>query len=456
MAIHADDKWHVILDRPVAVRGLSGEVPARTPCVPKMHSLRPSPLSPLGPPPAGWILTPTGGKIHSDTPLEKDMETTTRNATLVDLAKLLENQHARKLDVVAPASHLRAEGGLLVIEGSEPVLGPDGVTSADGHYRPTEVFDEGLAVKLGIPTGYLKRLRADRPDLYDANVNGWLRGRVDLDGDFAKADPDPRSFLVRTFRPDDDGTEGVARAFLSDSYRIVDNLDVLTAALEGIRASGVHVQVQGADLTDRRMYVKVYSPEVAALAPELLANYRSPFTGQTGADNPVVFAGFVISNSETGGGAFTLTPRLVVQICGNGMTIKVDAMRGIHLGAKQDEGVIRWSNETLQKNLELVTSKARDAAATFLDPDYVRARVDQLGKAGDEKATVDQVQTIAKQLSYPPERTAAVLDFFVSGGQPTLGGVANAITAAAQHEPDADVAADMEVAAVDLLLGVAA
>jgi hypothetical protein len=35
----------------------------------------------------------------------------------------------------------------------------------------------------------------------------------------------------------------------------------------------------------------------------------------------VVFSGFVISNSETGCGAFTLTPRLVVQVCRNGMTI---------------------------------------------------------------------------------------------------------------------------------------
>ncbi|MEU7912281.1 hypothetical protein [Microbispora bryophytorum] len=32
-----------------------------------------------------------------------------------------------------------------------------------------------------------------------------------------------------------------------------------------------------------------------------------------------MFAGFVISNSETGCGAFTITPRLLVQVCRNGM-----------------------------------------------------------------------------------------------------------------------------------------
>lgn len=91
---------------------------------------------------------------------------------------------------------------------------------------------------------------------------------------------DPRSFLVRCFRPDDEGSEGVARAFLSDRYRPVDNLDVLTAALEGVKATGVNIEVAGCDLTDRRMYVRITAPEVQALAPTLLAGYRSPFSGR--------------------------------------------------------------------------------------------------------------------------------------------------------------------------------
>jgi hypothetical protein len=93
---------------------------------------------------------------------------------------------------------------------------------------------------------------------------------------------------------------------------------VLFAALDGVRQAGVPARVEGCDLTDRRMYVRVVCEEVRALAPALLGGYRSPFTGAAGADCPVVFAGFVISNSETGCGAFTLTPRLVVQVCGNG------------------------------------------------------------------------------------------------------------------------------------------
>lgn len=56
-------------------------------------------------------------------------------------------------------------------------------------------------------------------------------------------------------------------------------------------------------------------------AGRLLAGYTSPFSGAKGADNPVVFAGMVVSNSETGHGSFSITPRIVAQVCDNGMTI---------------------------------------------------------------------------------------------------------------------------------------
>src|SRR6266702_8260170 len=72
-------------------------------------------------------------------------------------------------------------------------------------------------------------LRADRPDRWDANVNGWLNGN-----DLAGYPPDGRKFLVRLFQAAGDGL-GVARAVLSDSYNVIDNLDALMATLHGIR-----------------------------------------------------------------------------------------------------------------------------------------------------------------------------------------------------------------------------
>jgi hypothetical protein len=231
----------------------------------------------------------------------------------------------------------------------------------------------------------------------------------------------------------------------------MDNLDALTASLDGVRQAGVHIEIDGCDLTDRRMYVRVKAPAVRALAPALLAGYRSPFTGQTGADNPTVFAGFVMSNSETGDGSWSITPRLIVEVCTNGMTIQKDAMRAIHLGGKMDEG-IRWTKDTIDKQLALVTARARDAVATFLDVDYMTKVIrDMEAKAGKPIEDVEDVKVIAKKLAFDQETQDNIFNMFVKGGQITAGGVMQAVTAAARVTKDADKAADIEAASLKAL-----
>jgi len=317
---------------------------------------------------------------------------TTRNATLADLADLLQRQHADKLDVVVPAAAIRSVAGELHITGiGEPVLSADGVTTGDGVFRPTAICDAGLAEKLNIPLAYLRRLRERHVHLFDANVNVWLG-----------EDPG-RRFLVRTLRGQDG--PGIARALVSDSYRMVDNLDVLLAVLAGIRESGAVTQVTSADLTERRMYVRVQSADVAVHAPALLGNYISPFTGARGADNPLVFAGFIVTNSETGHGSFSITPRITVQVCNNGITISRDAMREVHLGARLAEGVVRWSAATQQAALDLVTRQAADAVATVLDRGYVKRTIagiqEQAGTPGTRRGRHDR----ARQQGTPVRRS---------------------------------------------------
>jgi len=125
--------------------------------------------------------------VNADT---NELALTARNASVEDLVALLRGQQARKVDVVAPASSIRAEGGYLVLDDTVPVLTGDGVTMTAGRYRTTDVCDAGIAEKLGIPASYLRRMRGERPGLFDANVNGWLSG-------------DDRSFLVRCLRGGD-------------------------------------------------------------------------------------------------------------------------------------------------------------------------------------------------------------------------------------------------------------
>ncbi len=95
---------------------------------------------------------------------------TARNATIDELLVLLRDQQARKVDVVASASSVRAEGGCLVLDGTTPVLGADGVTMTTGRYRPTDVCDAGIADKLGIPAAYLRKTRDCHPALFDRQV----------------------------------------------------------------------------------------------------------------------------------------------------------------------------------------------------------------------------------------------------------------------------------------------
>lgn len=386
---------------------------------------------------------------------------TARNATLEDMVAILRHQRARRLDVVAPAAAVHAYDGNLVIDGAIQHVTTDGVTSAAGTYRPTVVADEGLAAKLGINLAYLRRLREQRPDLWDANVNGWLHGNP-LTG----IAPDPRKFLIRLFQAEGDNL-GVARAVLSDSYKVIDNLDALLATLDGIRQAGVDVEFDGLDLSERRLYARVVAPQIRAYAPGLLAGYRSPFGGETyipgrqwtpeqarqaaarsgqgyePGSEPVLFAGFVVSNSEVGDGAWSITPRIVAQVCGNGMQIVADVTRAVHLDSRQDEGVIRYSADTQEKELALITARARDAVATFLSPAYLQAKVSEVErKAGVPVSHPDEtVRQVAKAAKFSDEIADGILAHFVRGGQLTAGGVMQAVTSLAQTLDDPDAAA---------------
>ncbi|WP_369228409.1 DUF932 domain-containing protein (plasmid) [Streptomyces sp. R39] len=364
-------------------------------------------------------------------------EAATRNASLQDLAQILKRDQDAKIDMVAPASAITAVGGHITVTGVEPVLTPSGVTRADGAYRPTAVADEGIADKLKIPTAYLRRMRAEAVDLYDLNVNGWL----------AK-DPS-RRFLLRAFK----GEPGVLRAWLSDGYKIIDHLDMLTAVLAGIQESGHSVNITGADLTERRMIVRVESEHVAALAPELLRGYRSPFTGQMGDELPLVSAGFVITNSEVGSGRYAITPRIVAQVCGNGMTITKDAFGKVHIGARMDEGIIKYSEDTQEKNLALITAQTRDAVATFMNTGYVQRKITEIEREAGREITspAEAVEVVAKQLRFSDSVRDSVLNHFIKGGQTTAGGIMQAITATAQTLDDGDAAYELETQALSAM-----
>jgi hypothetical protein len=389
------------------------------------------------------------------------METTTRNASLEELHQLLSVQHDAKHDAVVPASKLWYRNGQLRASG----MGPDGPPGRSGLFQPTEIFDGHIADALKIPLAYVRRMRKDAVSLLDHNVNHWLH-----------SEGGERNFFVRTFldthtQPEHElgvWPDGIARALLSDRYKRVDNLDVITAVLTGLRNSGIDARVSSCAISERRMQVRVVAPQVMAYADDLVAGYRDPFghdekrkqrrkqwSARTGVDidafgdSSVVFAGFVVTNSETGDGAASIWPQILFATCINGQTFSKDVLRNIHLGAQLGEGVVEWSDETQQKNLELIQSMTTDAVGKFLSHDYVSAKIDELSRqAGIELDNPEEtVKLVGNQLKFTEEQIAGVFNHFIRGGQVTAGGVMQAITSYAQDVEDPDVAWELELAA---------
>lgn len=409
-------------------------------------------------------------------------QATLRNGGIERILELLVGQRARRMDLVVPAARLRSEHGVLAVEALEfAELTETGVSPGRRFFEPNTVALEGLAEKLGIPTAYLRRLHAQRKDLFDANVNGWLHG------DGFDAGPDARSFLLRAFVSDVEGETGIGRAFLSDKFKAYDNLDVLTVALEVIGEADPEAKVITSDLSDRRMLVRVLSPNVSVPAPNLLAGYRSPFDGPGGArragdmvnmrssfenlrrqfgdhhfflpGDVQVHGGVALGNSEVGDGALTISPFIYLPICSNGSTLIRYTMRKTHLGAKMEEGTIDWSEQTQRLNMDLIASQTRDAVTQFMTAGFLEGVVREIDqKAGVVlSAPMETVVNVTKSLGVSEDRIQGVLDHFMRGGQLTAGGVLNAVTSFAQCIEDAEEAHAFEALGLQALdLAVAA
>lgn len=425
--------------------------------------------------------------------------TEARNAGLEDILRILQEQRARRLDVVVRHPMIDAYGGRILVKAGESTqwMTEEGITSAAGVYRVTGVGDEGLAQLLDVDGGFLKKTRRMDPartDVWDFLVNAMLHGGTEtIDGEDRNYPPYDGAMLLRLLKGDE-STEGVLRAVLSPRYKIIDNLDVLLAVMDGLRKAGVEAIPDVSSLTDSRMHVRFSVPGIAAYAPQLLEGYRSPFEGPGGVkragngrpgmrlevghfgvgaealarglraargegkdyppgQEPIVFAGLKVTNSDVGQGARTIAPEIVVQICGNRLTLTASADRAVHLGRQQDEGVVEWSADTMEKELQLITAQAQDAVTTFLTPEWFFGQVEEIeamaGKPVDKPEEV--IKDVSRTAGFTKGEEADILQFFFRGGAYTAGGVANAVTAVSQTLDNADRAADLDAKAMSVM-----
>lgn len=389
------------------------------------------------------------------------MTDTLRKTDFETLLATLGEQQDRKVDVITPATNLCFSGGDLRVRRDDLAqLGDNGVTSPVEVYAPNDVFDGGLADRLGGPVTatYLRKLReAGRTDILDYTLNSLIHGDRPRDGGERQHEPQTKSVLVRALKDADGGEVGTARALLSNAYRIIDHVDTLRAAMAGMRAAGLGAEnVTSCDLTARRMYVTIEVPQVRAAAATLLKDYVSPFSGNRGAENPIMHAGFVLGNSEVGDGTFFLYPRIVAEVCTNGMTIKKDvgALTQRHLGGRLDDGLITYSDATHRANRELISRMAEDTVRTFLTTDYLVSVIQKLEEKAAEPVAKPEVaiKEVTRKLEIPALYDD-VLAHFIKGGDMSRGGITHAVTAAAQSaDIDADTAFRMEERSTALLM----
>jgi hypothetical protein len=376
-----------------------------------------------------------------------------RHASLNDLAAVLQTQQRQTVDLLVPASQVTVNKGLLEIAATDPILRKDGVLDPNGAYRLTSNADAQLAEKFGIPVKYIRRLHDEFVDLYDTNVNEWANHPSYAD----------KKFLVRMLwgeNPNDPEVTGVVRAIMSNRYAATDNFATLVAVLDGIREAGLaadSLHIQG-DLTDDRLYVVVDAPEIQGYGWKLLEGYRSPYAntshgGDDAVNLPIISAGLLITNSETGNGKNKITPRLKVRACGNGLTCTKDAVSSIHLGGELKEGVVEWSDETRQAHIELAKQQAKDAVKAFLNATYVQKVIDEL--EADASTPVNDIpktiEVVSTAMGYTEDDATSIMNFFMDGGQRTAGGILQAVTAHVQTIDDPDRAYTIEEGAIEAM-----
>ena len=134
--------------------------------------------------------------------------------TIQDMAREILRQSKAKQDYAVNTANMHME-----TSGSAPVLrllGNDGVDRVE----PLDIQQTAhrqLGAYLGIPQKYYEKMLTENMGLLADNVNSWLSRSAE-------------TRLIRTM-------DGRARAFLSDRYRRIDNLDIANITLPVIEDS---------------------------------------------------------------------------------------------------------------------------------------------------------------------------------------------------------------------------
>lgn len=332
--------------------------------------------------------------------------------SLEDLLRETIRRKETKRDFIVPT-----DKALVRVEDSKPRL-----AFGDVNLGINDVCHGQIAEHTKIPKQYYDKMKADAPELLANNVNEWFRRY-----------PAPR--MVRSL-------DNMSRAFMSDRYRPLDDADLLEAALPPLLKMGV--EVVSADVTERKLYLKVVDSRIKRDLPAGTALGRGHDRFHT------VCPALVLSNSEVGCGALAVQTSVWEEGCTNLMIIKERSTRKYHVGGKHEIG------EDVYAMLSDTTRKLTDAALWAQIGDIVQGAFDRakfdatcekLTAATKDVITGDAFQVVeltAKKFGFNETEKKSVLQELLSSGELSRYGLQAAITRVSADVPDYDRASDFE------------
>ena len=264
-----------------------------------------------------------------------------------------------------------------------------------------------------IPAAYYNKMLTEHPSLLVQNLNEWIHRKAD-------------QRMVRTLY-------GTARAFLSNRYRRIDNMQIAEIVLPELR------KIEGAifescQLTDSRMYLKVVNPRLQAeVAP-----------------GDIVQSGVIISNSEVGQGSVSIQPLIYRLVCSNGMVVNDARASRRHVGRQNelDGNVELYASDTLEAMDTAFIKQIRDTVAAAVDQTRFDKVIDLMKGARDAKLNTQDipnlVQLTGQKFGITESERGGVLQHLIEGNDLSLYGLSNAVTRYAQDVESYDRSTELE------------
>lgn len=329
--------------------------------------------------------------------------------SISEMAVEIERQSALKEDYLIAASSLQMEPF-----GYDPYLHllKDGTDFVEPLVMG-QIMHRQLGNYLKIPSTYYERMLAEKPDLLAHNVNTWLQN-----------DSSPR--MVRTMG-------GTARAFLSNRYRRIDNIDIAKIVLP-IIGEIPDARFESCQITESRMYMKVVNPRLQA----------DVVPGDT------VQAGVIISNSEVGLGSVSIQPLVYRLVCTNGMVVNDAQAKRNHVGriTSADENFMVYSETTLEAEDHAFALKIQDTVRAAVDEARFSQVVGLMKDAHDQAINTKDVPGVvrlaSREFHITDSESEGVLQYLIEGKDLSLYGLANAVTRHSQDLESYDRATELE------------